>query len=311
MEAGNVVEEDIEEEKDEEIEEDNVEEIEKEEDFFVELFYQAFERRRPVGIASDENIRRSIQKIVDYFRENGSPAGVCARNRFLSVEDYLGYFYYYSPISAGVTRFKALDAIQNCENFRVCFRRPSLKLVSVGGGTGSDLVGLWSGLYENSDIRNMELLLIEKNKKWKPYFQVVEQLLRNRNINFGNASKFIKSRKITTSFICTDMRNEMIPECVEALEEANVVWMKGFLSTLRNDDERRCVTKRIISSMTRGALLVVMESLAYDQFNVFVEKRKLTRLYNTNNGYILWLKSLTKYRIISSTKVEMIIFQKT
>ncbi|GBO07772.1 hypothetical protein AVEN_56122-1 [Araneus ventricosus] len=80
--------------------------------------------------------------------------------------------------------------------------------------------------------------------------------------------------------------------------------------------------------MTRGALLVVMESPAYDQFGDFVERKLIERLYSTDGGYMLELElsnlierlystdggymlelnSKPKFRIMESTKQEIFIF---
>ncbi|GBO27341.1 hypothetical protein AVEN_158288-1 [Araneus ventricosus] len=222
-----------------------------EEDFFLGLFDRMLEKRNPVR-ASDDEISESIQKFVDYFRINRSAAGACAADRFVSNADYWGYFYWHSPLSAAATRNKALVAIRDCEKFRSCFNQKLLKVVSVGGGSGSDLVGLFSAIYKNSVFQDMFVHLVENISRWKLYYEELNKLLAEND--FGDASQLLKNRRCFPFFIGADMRKAVIPDCKEALNEANLVWMKGFLSTLANDSERHDITEVSITELYKSWL---------------------------------------------------------
>ncbi|GBN15493.1 hypothetical protein AVEN_21400-1 [Araneus ventricosus] len=211
----------------------------REEQFFLELFQRVLILINRSRVSSDD-ISDGIEKIIAHFRERG-PADACAVNNFLTLGDLLGYFYWSSPLSAGVTRNKMLVAIRNCEEFRSSLHRPLLKVVSVGGGTGSDIVGLYSALYEEEcAFQSMDITLMDNNREWEPFHQVVETCLRQND--FGNASRLINIKRITSSFIYADLRNKGPAEWRLNLRLADIVWMKGVRSILRDDSERYMIT---------------------------------------------------------------------
>ncbi|XP_055953084.1 uncharacterized protein LOC129988835 [Argiope bruennichi] len=279
-----------------------------EERCFIELFdtvLMSINRNR----ATADEISAGIENIIAYFRERGPP-DACAAANFRTLGDSLGYFYWSSPLSAGVTRKKALAAIRNCPEFRSCFNQSSLKVVSVGGGTGSDLVGLYSALYEGrSTFENMEITLADSNSQWFPYHKAVEACLHEEI--FGKASELIQSRNINTSFVCADLGNSLPANLQQEIRNANLVWMKGLRSILSGDYERIRVTENVISSMTPGSLFVVLDPLFYDDFDIF--RNKLQRIFSTNVGhkYELYLfPERFRFRFATSTNQEIIIFKR-
>ncbi|GBN07506.1 hypothetical protein AVEN_85522-1 [Araneus ventricosus] len=164
------------------------------------------------GRATDEEIENGIKWIAACFKRG--PKSTCEVINFPTYVDELGYFYGASPIPSCVTREKTLAAIENCEEFLSFFHLPSLKVVSVGEGTGSDVDGLYSAINEYSLLseepqslfRSMEVVLIYKNIKCQPFFLKQDQLLRDPDTDFGNTSQLMRSRNITTSFIRTDLK---------------------------------------------------------------------------------------------------------
>ncbi|XP_055953010.1 uncharacterized protein LOC129988769 [Argiope bruennichi] len=279
-----------------------------EENFFLALFDKVVEIINN-GRVPDSEIEESIRKIITYFRENRGPRSACANYNFSSLADFLGFFYRYSPLSAGITRNKTLDAINSCKELKECFNKSSLMVVNVGGGAGSDLVGLYSALHENSTFLEMEITLIDQYSEWREYFGQVNDLLRGGD--FGNSSLLMKNRKMTTSFITADLRTEMTPDCADALQKADLVWMKGFLSTLEDDFMQSAVTMNIISSMVPGALLVVMDSPSYNRFDEFIDGNQLRNVFIQEEGrYNLSSISDSRYPISLSSNQEIFIFEK-
>ncbi|GFX72352.1 uncharacterized protein TNCV_1253061 [Trichonephila clavipes] len=204
-----------------------------EERHFVRLFEETLERNRD-GI-SDDDISDAVIKIVRSFVGNVA----CPIEMYETPRMLWAYFYRYSPISAELTRFQMLEAITNSEEFRTFFKRPSLEVLSIGSGPGSDLIGLCSALYDNADFQKLNLTLVDNNKHWRPLFQAMIQVIRHDE--YGNASKLFKEKEINYSFICSDVLNTAAYR--EALSNADVVWMKGLLSVLSSDAERYLAVK--------------------------------------------------------------------
>ncbi|CAL1261859.1 unnamed protein product [Larinioides sclopetarius] len=300
--------------------EENPEEVvsrtRREEKQFFELFYKVLISMQE-GRTTDQEVENGIEKIIAGFREG--PTGVCNANNFQSYGDELGYFYWSSPVSASVTREKTLDAFRNCEEFASPFRRPSLKVVSLGAGTGSDLVGFYSAIYEyfetseeeHSVFKSIEMLLIDKYINWKPLFLKVDELLRDRISDFGNASQLMRSKNITTSFLRADLKN-LSADQRQKISNAHIVWMKGIQSIQNNDEHRTLIIENIVSSMALEALLVILDSPFYEKF--VPSNNRLEVIYKTQAASRFWLEPFSDHesrpRYCRKTNQELIILKK-
>ncbi|GFU66680.1 uncharacterized protein TNCV_3111641 [Trichonephila clavipes] len=278
---------------------------------FVKLFDVVLKLIR--GDISDEDISNAVFEIVS--RRRRSISNSCAVENFESLKDLSAYLYTFSPMSAGLARNKTLAAIGNCEELRSFLEKPSLKILSVGSGPGSDLIGLCSVLYESkllyekTSLEKLKLILVDNNDKWESLFQATVQVLREGN--FGYASRFFKSKEISTQFICCDVSMAADAKYEEAFEEANIIWVKGLLSFLRSDNARSCAMKTIMTLMKPGTLLMVIDSPEYKQFKKFTVDLK--PIFSTkSDGYLF----REEPRIIygrgpcSSTDQELSVFVK-
>ncbi|GFQ76770.1 uncharacterized protein TNCT_407851 [Trichonephila clavata] len=226
---------------------------------------------------SDGDISKAVFEIV--LRRRRSISNSCAVENFESLTDLCAYFYRFSPISAGLARNKTLAAIRDCKELRSCLEQPSLKILSVGSGPGSDLIGLCSALYESkllyekTALEKLKLILVDNNEKWETLFQATVQVLCESN--FGYTSRFFKSKEVSTEFICCDVSKTADVEYEEAFEEADIIWVKGLLSFLRSSNARSCALKTIMTLMKPGTLLMVIDSPECKQFEKYTVDLKL------------------------------------
>ncbi|GFU19194.1 uncharacterized protein NPIL_456091 [Nephila pilipes] len=246
---------------------------------FMKLFDEVLKLIR--SHTSDEDISNAVCKIISRHRK--SIANLRDVENFESLKDLCAYFYRFSPISAGLARNKTLTAIGNCEELRTRLKRSSLKILSVGSGPGSDLVGLCSALHETCSFGNLELILVDSNERWERFFRTTIQVLREGN--FGNVSKFFLKKEVTTRFICCDVSKTIDKDCEEAFENTNIIWVKGLLSFIRSDDVRSLVSKTIMSSMKPGTVLIVIDSPACDQFEEFTVHLK--PIFSTKRDFFI------------------------
>ncbi|GFT22529.1 uncharacterized protein NPIL_603161 [Nephila pilipes] len=229
-----------------------------EERYFVELFDETLELNR--GEVSDDALSNAVVETIAVFNEG--PSNSCAVEHFRTPAQLWAYFYRFSPISAGLARNRMLQAIRNSEEFRMFLKRPSLEVLSIGSGPGSDLIGLCSVLYEKGDFQKLNLTLVDNNKHWKSLFESMIQVTREGV--YGNASSLFNDKEISSSFIwATALRTD---DYLEALRKADIVWMKGLLSILRTDSSRHTVINDVASSMRARSLLVVIDSPSYLNF---------------------------------------------
>ncbi|PRD32746.1 UNVERIFIED_CONTAM: hypothetical protein NCL1_19550 [Trichonephila clavipes] len=236
-----------------------------EEKHFVRLFEETLELNR--GDISDDDISDAVIEVINSFVGNIA----CPIKIYQTPERLWAYFFRFSPISAGLTRFHMLEAIRNNGALRTFLERSSLKVLSIGSGPGSDLIGLCSALYDNADFQKLNLTLVDNNERWRSLFQAMIHVIRHDE--YGNASKLFQEKEINYSFICSDVLNTAA--YCDALSNADVVWMKGLLSVLSNNTVRYRAIRAVISSIPVGSLLVVIDSPTYHMFENFQDDLQL------------------------------------
>ena len=109
-----------------------------------------------------------------------------------------------------------------------------LKVVSLGGGPGNDLVGFCSALQELvNSIREFDLYIIDICSGWKTVFPTI--LRKASKGNFGSFTEYAKKIKINTGFMAADLTAKGIfeNECISiCLADADIVFMVKLTSFL-------------------------------------------------------------------------------
>ncbi|GFX12863.1 uncharacterized protein TNCV_1976011 [Trichonephila clavipes] len=204
--------------------EENTEEM-----HFVNLFEDTLAKNR--GSLSDDEISKAVNDINELFQTDIS----CPMECYRTPARRWGYFFKMSFLSAGLARFYVLEALRNSEEFRTFFKRPSLKVLSIGSGPGNDLIGLCSALYGNADFQKLDLILLDYNELWKPLFDAMIDCTRSGN--YGNSSGLFKEKHVKCYFVPSDVLNT--DKYKKHLKNADIVWMKGLLSVLSSDSVRK------------------------------------------------------------------------
>lgn len=109
-----------------------------------------------------------------------------------------------------------------------------LKVVSLGGGPGNDMVGFCSALQEIfHSTTEIDIYVIDVSKGWETVFPTI--LRKAATGNFGSFTEFVKKIKINTGFMEADLtskgifENKLLSNC---LAEADIVLMVKLTSFL-------------------------------------------------------------------------------
>ncbi|KAF8773616.1 uncharacterized protein LOC129984168 [Argiope bruennichi] len=257
-----------------------------EEEQFVKLFDEVLQQNR--GSLSDEAIADGVDIAIQNFRI--AISGACTKEKYDKPKMLCGFFHRYTSLFATVTRSKFFIALQKSEELKYCFHRPTVKLVDIGSGPGSCLVGLFSALescdetfnkeFGSLQYKSLEVTAVDYNEDWKNYFvDIVKKLMKG---NFGNASKLFSKKHIKCDFAPFDLLNrsnsKLKNEFTKILNEADIILMKGFLSILENNDYRHKTVENIATAMKPGSLLVIIESPTYE---VYFQKEGLRLVFTT------------------------------
>lgn len=110
-----------------------------------------------------------------------------------------------------------------------------LKIISLGGGPGNDLVGFCSALQEiPNSVKELDLYIVDVCKGWQPVFPAI--LRKAKDTDFGSFSRFLKKVKINIGFMEADLtahgmfKNATLATTLKEVDLVLVVKVTSFLS---------------------------------------------------------------------------------
>lgn len=205
-------------------------ELSKEENHFSQLFCEALEIIKKTMQVSDDELKNGIATVIKSFHYGD-------RNQFSDIdfnmsENLCAYFYRYSQLSTELSRSRILDAVNNCKVLQSYLKRTTINVVSIGGGTSFDIVGMLSAFNEKVNCKKLNVAVVDNAERWKSFLNIVEFLLREGD--FGDACHMFKKSNTTLSFLCNDVRmaNSKRTPYSKLVMNANLILMKGLLSIL-------------------------------------------------------------------------------
>lgn len=113
-----------------------------------------------------------------------------------------------------------------------------LKVVSLGGGPGSDLVGFCCALQEiESSVKELDLFVVDIGESWEDVFLTI--LRKAFSGNFGSLSDCMKKTKINAGFKEADLTSKGIfrdKDLLKFINEADLVLMVKVTSFMADAD---------------------------------------------------------------------------
>lgn len=155
------------------------------------------------------------------------------------------------------------DFLQRCRDKvgAPLFEEEELWVTSIGGGPGSELLGLVKYLAQaegEPDVSKIIYTVIDKERNWEHVTELVAEYL----------GKHIEVEVIFQEF---NVESAKIPDNI-TLKDEDVVFMSFFISevcALPNNDQVSMNISSILSGMRDHALLVYKDSDAYSFYNFF------------------------------------------
>lgn len=192
------------------------------EQHFYNLFQRILEDIRGPTDISDEDVNQAINDINKsfVFNSNNPPAN------YSQTKVVCGYLSRYATHTAGLVRTRILEAVCNCLELKSALKKEGeLRVVSIGGGPGSDALGFCSALSELGldGWTSLDITVVDAAEGWRECVTLLDQHLREGE--FGSVSKMFKERKVTMSFVQANLPGD--PEkdirCYDALTKADII----------------------------------------------------------------------------------------
>lgn len=196
---------------------------------FYRLFQRVLDRILDSTRVSFEDVHDAIDEINESFNFENPPVD------YSRPEVICGYLSRYATHSAGLARTTIVDAGRNCRRLKSVLEKcGELRVVSLGGGPGSDALGFCSALSELGHLgwTSLHITVVDAVEEWRECVTLVDQYLREDE--FGSVSRLFRKKDVSMSFVRATLPGnpEVDAECYDALKNADLIIECKFLFRL-------------------------------------------------------------------------------
>ncbi|XP_015924434.1 uncharacterized protein [Parasteatoda tepidariorum] len=240
---------------------------------FSNVLYEDIQKRQ----LSQADIRKGIQNMKEVYKPN--PSRFHLSSEFLDVANYndpahrCAYLHKYAPLHTALVndmlgksmqhvRFLLQDILADTGHIEVC---------SLGGGPGSDILGVISVLSTELGFFKFSATIIDCMEDWKYTFSAIIKELRGGN--YGLTSVFVQPHYFSWNYIGHNLLGRMTNDVKIALQNAKMVTMVKFVSAAACKETSEMI-KKIFRSLTPGALVLFIDNDAGGFYRLMVQGAK-------------------------------------
>ncbi|KAG8183333.1 hypothetical protein JTE90_023982 [Oedothorax gibbosus] len=192
------------------------------------------------------------------------------------------YLYKYAPLHSAIVRDE-LKIILNQSifwKFHDKLATSKLKICSLGGGPGSDIVGIVAALSE-LDVFQCSAKVVDLKADWEDTLRSVVQELRSGD--YGVVGQCFQAENFDWDYLTADLlEDEIKGDVFEAVGEADLVTMVKFVSAA-SCQSTYSMLKKIFRMLKPGSMVLFIDN-ASGGFSELVDKvSKESQGFETNN----------------------------
>ncbi|CAL1274660.1 unnamed protein product [Larinioides sclopetarius] len=192
----------------------------------------------------------SLSKNFDSFTDFNEVAYRCA------------YLFKYAPFHTALA-YKAMSHALTESPYELRALLDSLsgplKLCSLGGGPGTDVIGVLAAMHNQFGFFHSSVKLVDIMSEWELTFWSVLDELRQKN--YGTLSESMSEKWFDWSFMTADLQGKMSRELIEVLETADLITMIKFVSAAACKETSNMIEK-IFKIMKPGAFILFVDNAA-------------------------------------------------
>ncbi|XP_054717527.1 uncharacterized protein LOC129226923 [Uloborus diversus] len=221
--------------------------------FFEQLFDVVVQQN---NLTNEEKVRQAIHHLVsNYSKTNNGQTP--QELDFNDLSNCVAYLHRYAACHAALMRSVLVRLFHICppaQVRRMLSLKQNLKVLSMGGGPGSDAFGFISALYgRHYGLQSLDLFVLDSGSAWDVVLASSSQLLRRGSL--GNASAIFSEVNTKVQFIHACIKGSEIKTLVQGMD---VVLLAKVLSVVP-DREKVSYLQNIVSSMKPGSLLIYVD----------------------------------------------------
>ncbi|KFM63513.1 hypothetical protein X975_26547, partial [Stegodyphus mimosarum] len=207
-----------------------------------------------------EDIRVGIGNLKQIYLPN--PTSLTSAT--VDVADYndaahrCAYLHKYAPLHTVMVYHMINRAlIQNFSVFQNTLRNGCLKLCSLGGGPGSDVLGVLAAMHENFGFNQISVTIVDYMVNWSITFSSIVQELRFGN--YGTLGGNFSPQYFDWAYIGDNLLGKMSNQVNRAIAAAEIITMVKFVSAAACKDTHQMI-KKIFSTMKPGAIVLYIDN---------------------------------------------------
>ncbi|XP_015924438.1 uncharacterized protein [Parasteatoda tepidariorum] len=219
-----------------------------------------------------DRIRNGIQNMKEVYKPN--PTSLSSDS--VDVADYndpahrCAYLHKYAPLHTALVSDMLGKSMQQVKFIlqEIILDTGRIEICSLGGGPGSDILGVISVLSEELGFFQLKATIIDYMDKWKYTFGAIIRELRCEN--YGLISEFVQPQYFSWNYIGHNLLGKMSNDVNKAIHRANLITMVKFVSAAACKDTAEMV-KKIFRSLKPGALVLFIDNDAGGFYKVVVK----------------------------------------
>ncbi|XP_035210426.1 uncharacterized protein LOC118184808 [Stegodyphus dumicola] len=168
------------------------------------------------------------------------------------------YLHKYAPLHTVMVYHMINRAlIQNFSVFQNTLRNGCLKLCSLGGGPGSDVLGVLAAMHENFGFNQISVTIVDCMVNWSITFSSIVQELRFGN--YGTLGGNFSPQYFNWTYIGDNLLGKMSNKVNQAIAAAEIITMVKFVSAAACKDTYQMI-KNIFNTMKPGAIVLYIDN---------------------------------------------------
>ncbi|XP_015924435.1 uncharacterized protein [Parasteatoda tepidariorum] len=207
------------------------------------------------------DIRTGIQNMKEVYKPNPSSLS----SEFLDVANYndpahrCAYLHKYAPLHTALVSDMLNKSMQEVRFIlqEIIADTGRLEVCSLGGGPGSDVLGVTSVLSAELGFFQFSATIVDCMGDWRYTFAAIIKELRCGS--YGLISEFVQPQYFSWNYIGHNLLGKMNNDVNKAIQGANLVTMVKFVSAAACKDTAEML-KKIFRSLKPGALVLFIDN---------------------------------------------------
>ncbi|CAL1274675.1 unnamed protein product [Larinioides sclopetarius] len=208
----------------------------------------------------EDEVRIALRRVKDaYLPMRERSLKTHCSDRFNALADCYAYLHLYAPLHTSMAYDIMSWILSEIPGWFRTFlsSHELLKICSLGGGPGADVIGVVTALQDEFGYINTFANIVDIFSAWSRTFQAV--LHKMTSGYYGDKGRCLSSQFFKWSYITSDLLCERDQDVNAAITDAGLVIMSKFISAVASQNASKMI-KDIFKRMKPGAILLYIDN---------------------------------------------------